>query len=432
VLITLYVIGASSAETTLASGIGGTCSAHLPPKDRGPQQNPTIGAIFRQHGKAYRAKHPLTPEQAKALSDIATCRTAELGGHIQHCPECGYTEPRYNSCGNRHCPQCQGQKSAEWVEARAEKLLPVGHFHVVFTVPEELRPLALQNQELFYDLMFSSAAETLATLAKDCLNARLGFTIVLHTWSRALALHPHVHCIVSGGGLDVCSEEWVDAKPDYLFPEARMRSLFRARLLQGFYAAYRTKQLKLCGSCGELEDPIRFGGFIRRMWRAKWVVNIQAPFGSPEHVLKYLGRYTHRVGISNMRLVHADDNEICFVTREQKTVTVSAEEFIRRFLLHVLPASYHKIRHYGLYSSHGVRALLSVAIAALRETRDAEGTAAVERLEHTLSEMTANSAAYGYDPVTCPACGRGILVTLSEAMPTVAPRCYGPDAQDTS
>lgn len=402
------------------------------PQDRGAEQRPTVGEIFRRHGQAYRAKHPLTPEQAKALSDIVACRTPALGGHIQYCPECGYVEPRYNCCGNRHCPQCQGQKSAEWVESRAEKLLPVGHFQVVFTVPEELRPLALQNQELFYDLMFSAAAETLETLAKDCLNARLGFTIVLHTWSRALALHPHVHCIVSGGGLDLCSEEWVDTKPDYLFPEARMRALFRSRLLQGVYAAYRSKELKLAGSIAELEDPIRFGGVIRRLWRAKWVVNIQAPFGSPEHILKYLGSYTHRVGISNARLMYADDKKVCFVTRDQETVTVSPEEFIRRFLLHVLPASFHKIRHYGLYSSYGIRVLLSVAIAALREARDVEGPAAVERLEQSLAEMTANSAVCGREPEVCPACGRGVLVVLCDAIPATAPRRSGPDAQDTS
>jgi len=323
-----------------------------------------VADIFRAHGQAYRELHPLSGAQRRVMRDIETCRTAVRAGHADVCQSCGHAQVSYNSCRNRHCPKCQCLSQAKWVADRMERVLPAPHFHVVFTVPEELKPIALRNRERFFDLLFEAASRTLLELGRDRkrLGALLGVTAVLHTWTRALTFHPHVHCIVTGGGLSDDESRWVSSrKQRYLFPVKVMSRLFRGKLMDALWRARERGQLDFTGWAAHLADPARFATLQQDLYQKDWVVYCKPPFAGPEQVFKYLGRYTHRVGISNQRLIALDERGVTFHTKGTATLTLSAQEFIRRFLLHVLPRRFVKIRHFGLLAPSHVNTQLARA-----------------------------------------------------------------------
>jgi Putative transposase/Transposase zinc-binding domain len=336
-----------------------------------------VADIFRGHGAAWRAANVghVSRGQLKVMSAIERCRTAALGGHVARCENdaCGHTVIAYNSCGNRHCPKCQGAASRKWLSEREAELLPVPYFHVVYTLPAELRDLAYQNKAVIYGLLMKAAAQATLTIAADPrhLGARIGITAVLHTWGSALTHHPHVHMIVPGGGLSPDGHRWVAAKPDFLVHVNVLSRLFRGKLLALLGGAHAERRLQFFGALAGLAEKKAFKRFLGPLRRIAWVVHCKKPFARPEAVLRYLSRYTHRVAISNRRLVAADDDGVSFRWKDYriegpdrwKTMTLHSHEFIRRFLLHVLPKGFHRIRHYGLLAN-GNRA---EAIAKARE-----------------------------------------------------------------
>jgi hypothetical protein len=297
------------------------------------------------------------------MRDIETCRTAVLGGHVDVCDACGHSVPSYNSCRNRHCPKCQALTAAKWVAERMDRILPTHYFHGVFTLPAELRALCRRNPERLYDLLFEATSHALLQLGRDPerLGAQLGFTAVLHTWTRALEYHPHVHVIVTGGGLATGGDRWITADPGYLFPVQVQSVLFRGKFLDGLRRIYAAGDLDLGGKCSDWASPAGFRVLLDRLYALDWVVYAKRPFAGPEQVFKYLSNYTHRVGLSNRRLVSLDAGGVCFRTKDGKTVTLAPQDFIRRFLLHVLPSGFVKIRHYGLMASSNAKTKLVVA-----------------------------------------------------------------------
>jgi hypothetical protein len=324
----------------------------------------TVGDIFRDHGEAYRKSHALSEPQRKAMWAIEACRTPVLGGRVEVCDRCGHREVLYASCRNRHCPTCQSLAQARWIENRMERLLPTDYFHVVFTVPDDLlNGLILRNRKLFFTLLFQAGSQTLLELGADPkrLGAQLGFTCVLHTWTRDLRFHAHLHCIVTGGGLTADSARWIPARQGYLFPARVLADLFRGKLMAAICAAYKAGELKLSGSCAELADPRAFAQLKNRLYNTKWVAYCKKPFAGPEQVFRYLGRYTHRVGLSNQRLLRLSEEGVQFRTRGDATKTLTPDEFIHRFLQHVLPDGFVKIRHYGLMASGNATTKLEVA-----------------------------------------------------------------------
>jgi hypothetical protein len=316
-----------------------------------------VAQIFRLFGEEYRQKHRLSRPQLRTMRAIEVCRTAVLGGHVDECDQCGARTIRYNSCRNRHCPKCQSLDKERWLEQRRNELLPVPYFHVVFTVPHALNPLALVNPKWFYNLLFASASQALLEIAADPkrLGARIGVLAVLHTWSQTLELHPHLHCIVPGGGLSLDGERWVATRrANYLLPVQVLAALFRGKFLAGVKAARQADQLILPES---LQDRGSFENLLDQIYAKTWVVYSKPPFGSPEQVLAYLARYTHRVAISNPRLIRLADGRVSFAYKDYsqggraREMTLPVEEFIRRFLLHVLPESFVRIRYFGLLSN---------------------------------------------------------------------------------
>lgn len=322
-----------------------------------------VAAIVRDHMEAFVRTHAVTPEQHAVLRAIARCRTAALGGYADVCHACGHVEVGYHSCRNRHCPNCQSLEQARWIESRMERMLPTHSFHVVFTLPSQLRTLAWANREAVYDLLFASAAQSLLELGRDPkrLGAELGVTSVLHTWTRDLRLHPHVHCIVSGGGLSLDGERWVSTRPNFLFPVRVLGALFRGKFLDGLQRAYEAGALGFHGAAAPLGAPGAFARLRDKLYGKRWVVYSKEPFGGVEHAVRYLGRYTHRVGISNDRLVAIDANAVTFRTRGDGVVTLTAEKFLARLLLHVLPPGFVKIRHHGLFAPSNVSTKLAAA-----------------------------------------------------------------------
>ena len=324
-----------------------------------------LGDIFRLHGPAYLTTFgdSLSHEQKKALRAIAVCRTAALGGHVDQCDRCGYRQISYCSCRNRHCPKCHGRARARWLEQRAAELRPVEYFHVVFTLPQLIAPLALQNQRLLYGLLFRAAAETLLQIAADPrhLGARIGFLAVLHTWGQNLHHHPHLHCVVPGGGIAPDRCRWISCRRQFLFPVKVLSRLFRAKFVAYLQTAFRAGKLGFHGELKSLGEKRNFVEWLTRLARSEWVVYAKPPFGGPRPVLKYLARYTHRVAISNQRLISLEDGRVTFRWKnyarasEPATMTLKAEEFIRRFLLHVLPTGFVKIRHFGFLANRGRR-----------------------------------------------------------------------------
>jgi hypothetical protein len=362
-----------------------------------------VGDIARAHGDALRDRYALSPEQHAVLRALERCRTAALGGHLHVCERCGLSIPMYNSCRNRHCPTCQSLEQHKWLERRRERILPAPYFHVVFTLPEELRPIVACNRERLFGMLFDAASSSLLTLAKDPkrLGALPAITMVLHTWTRQLAFHPHVHAIVSAGGL---SDDgvWVPSRADYLFPVrviARLfRRLFRTMLLEAI------DEGEIAVPAGALE-PMRTA-----LFETKWNVYAKAPFGGAEHVFAYLGRYTHRVGLSNARLRRFDERSVTFATKNGRTCTLEPVEFLRRFLLHVLPGGFHKIRHYGLCSSHHVAAgTFELARAAIDRTStsipEAKPARALREDATTPTWVELMLALTGLELLRCPRCG---------------------------
>jgi hypothetical protein len=307
-----------------------------------------IGEIVRAHRASLEAKHPLTREQKRMLTDIGQCRTAALGGHVDHCPGCGYEHPSYNSCRNRHCPKCQALAQEKWIAQRSERLLDVGHFHVVFTLPSELRSLAKLAPTAVFDAMFNAAKRVLLELGEDRLKARLGATLVLHTWTRKLTFHPHIHAIVTAGGLALDGNAFIRKRGKYLFPVKVVGALFRGKTLA---ALSRAHDKGAFAHVRRFHDPKGFASLIASVAKLSWNIYAKAPMKTSNHVVSYLGRYTHRVGIANSRLVDVTDDRVVFRTRNGATVTLDPFEFLARLVQHVLPDGFHKIRHVGLYGS---------------------------------------------------------------------------------
>ncbi len=363
----------------------------------------------------------LTPEQRRALDDLTACRTAALGGHVLGCPECGYQEISYNSCGNRHCPKCYGTAAARWTEAQAADLLDVPYFHVVFTLPRALDPIALANPREVYGLLMRAAAETLIEVAADPrhLGAEIGVLAVLHTWGQDLELHPHVHCVVPGGGLSPDGRRWVASRPGFFLPVRVLSRVFRGKFLAGLRAAFAAGRLRVGSEPGPLAGREEFERRVSEAIRTDWVVYAKEPFGGPEVVLKYLARYTHRAAISNHRLLELEDGRVRFRWKDYahggrwRTMTLSALEFVRRLVMHVLPSGFVRIRHYGLLANRHRREELALC-------RELLGAAAAGEAE----DMEPTPRREGSDPVTptraCPVCGSGRLVLIAE-LPAAEP-----------
>jgi hypothetical protein len=307
-----------------------------------------IADIVRRHRAELTARVHLSAAQRRVLSAVELCRTAALGGHVDVCTGCGYEHPAYNSCRNRHCPKCQALQQEKWIRARSEHLLPVKHFHVVFTLPSELRDLARAYPRETFDALMRAASETLLEFGRSRLDATLGMTMVLHSWTRKLEFHPHVHGLVTAGGLRADAAEWKGTTNRYLFPVEAMRIVFRAKMLAALHSLYESGALARFNA---FEDPEGFPSLMRRIAKKHWVIYAKKPFREVGHVLRYLGRYTHRVAIANSRLVDVTDTFVSFRTKEGKLLALHPVEFLRRFLLHVLPDRFHKIRHYGLYAA---------------------------------------------------------------------------------
>jgi len=356
-----------------------------------------IADIVRAHREELLQLVPLRAEQQRALQAMALCRTSALGGHLDRCTRCDFERPSYNSCRNRHCPKCQALAQERWIHARSERVLPVGHFHVVFTVPSELHSLmAFRRKELFGALM-RSAAQTLSELARTKMEATLGITAVLHTWTRELRFHPHVHCLVTAGGLALGDSRWV-SREGFLFPVKVLGALLRGKMMDAIRRLHRDGCF---GGFDAFRDPEGFEHLMRRLAKHSWVVYSKKPFASPDPLFRYLGRYTHRVGIANSRLVAVDEGQVTFLTKDGRTTTLAPVEFLRRLVLHILPPGFVKIRHYGLYAGANVTTRLVRARALLP---DADDNAP---LAQTWYELLL--ALVGHDVRVCPDCGADLL-----------------------
>jgi predicted Zn-ribbon and HTH transcriptional regulator len=356
-----------------------------------------IADIVRGHRAALESKHSLSPQQKRVLTDIAQCRTAKLGGHLDHCNDCGYERPSYNSCRNRHCPKCQALAQEKWIDEQEQRMLDVMHFHVVFTLPAELRPLAAFEKEAVFGALFRAASSTLLEFGERRLRATIGATFVLHTWTRDLQFHPHVHAIVTGGGLSRNGERLCSVRKDYLFPVHLMSRVFRGKMIDELKHAYKNGQF---ARFGDFDDPEAFSRLVSELWQRRWVVYAKPTFSKGEYVLKYLGRYTHRVGIANSRLLDVTDEYVHFRTKNGSTETIPPVEFLRRFVQHVLPDGFHKIRHYGLNASPEkcdlARAILKIPLVAVKPL--------------SWRERLANVTVH--DVARCPKCS-GVLIRVS-------------------
>ena len=378
-----------------------------------------VADIFRQAGLAYRQQHAgaLSRGQRCVMSAIERCRTAALGGHVEQCdacsprPPCGHQRIAFNSCRNRHCPKCQSLVRAQWLADRQAELMPVEYFHVVFTLPEEIAAIAYQNKAVVYDLLFHATAETLRTIAADPkhLGAEIGFIAILHTWGQNLLHHPHLHCVVPGGGIAPDGERWMACRPGFFLPVRVLSRLFRRLFLAQLQAAFDAGQLRFFNALAPLQDTKAFARYLAPVRKVEWVVYAKPPFGGPQHVLEYLGRYTHRVAISNYRLINFDGGKVSFRWKDyrhdshQKVMCVDASEFIRRFLLHVLPRGLQRIRHYGLLANrHRAEKLLRCRVLL------AVPTPVVDRPHEPLDYRDHYEQLTGRSLRDCPQCGHGV------------------------
>lgn len=368
-----------------------------------------VADIVRAYGATYRRTHHVWPVQGVALRAIARCRTAELGGHVEACEACGARRVAYNSCRNRHCPKCQAGARAKWVAAQQAQLLPIEYFHVVFTLPHALNALARVNPRRLYALLFHAAAATLQGFARDPrhLGAELGVTAVLHTWGQNLSQHLHVHCVVTGGGLSADGQQWVSTRRGFLFPVRALSKVFRGKFLAGLRQLRARGLLHFAGDSAALADEPGWTEWLRALRATDWVVYAKPPFGGPERVLKYLGRYTHRVAIANERILSIDDGVVCFRWKdyahhnEMKVMALPAEEFLRRFLLHVVPSGFMRIRHFGLLANRRRAAKLASCRAFLEPAAPVE----VNLCDRTGADDATPSATAA--PQRCPMCGGG-------------------------
>ena len=366
-----------------------------------------VADILRDHGPAWRRANAghVSLDQLKVMSAIERCRTAALGGHVARCEKCDHTQIAYNSCRNRHCPKCQGAAAQAWLADREAELLPVPYYHVVFTLPAPIADIAYQNKTVIYDLLFKVSAETMLTIAADPqhLGAKIGITAVLHTWGSALTHHPHVHMIVPGGGIALDGSRWVSCQPGFFLPVRVLSRLFRRLFLKALGSAHAADRLSFFGNHARLADAQSFAAFLAPLRKSEWVVYSKRPFGGPEAVLAYLSRYTHRVAIANSRLIAFDERGVVFKWKDYriegrdryKRMTLTTDEFIRRFLIHVLPKGFHRIRHYGLLA----RPCSANNIARARELLAAP----------KLRNEPADKAADCNEPA-CPCCGRRMLI----------------------
>jgi predicted RNA-binding Zn-ribbon protein involved in translation (DUF1610 family) len=385
-----------------------------------PGASPTLGDVIRRFDAALLRERSATLTQAQhaVLSTLGRCHTAALGGHLYRCDHCGAEHPAYNSCGNRHCPSCLGHKSAQWLSERAAELLPVPYFHVVFTLPQEVAALALGNKKEVYSILFRAASEALLELAADPrhIGARLGFLAILHTWSQTLTHHPHLHCIVPAGGLSPDRCRWVRCRGKrFLLSIEALSRLYRGKFLAYLTEAVRAGKLRFGGATAPLAEPSAFAAFRSEQRSKKWLVYAKPPFGSPEQVLKYLARYTHRVAISDSRILRIDDDTVTFAYQDRKdgnrkrTMTLDGVEFLRRFLLHVLPKGFVRIRYFGLLANRG----RADNLARCRELLSAQAPPAPS--SSTKAESTDE------DRHRCPTCGTGQLRRVGTLEPAPVP-----------
>ena len=373
-----------------------------------------VADIFRRHGPAYRRAHDghIGRVERRVMSAIELCRTAALGGHVEACEDCAHSRVAYNSCRNRHCPKCQGATRERWLADRQADLLPVPYFHVVFTVPAEVAAIAFHNKAVVYAILFDAVAATLKTIAADPrhLGGEIGFLAILHSWGQALTHHPHIHCLVPGGAL-ADGQRWLACRPRFFLPIHVLSRLFRRLFLERLKTAHARGRLRFSGTLAQLDDADVFAAAVRRLRRKNWVVYAKPPFGSPEHVLAYLGRYTHRVAIANSRLVSADDSSVVFRWRDYRhgnaprQMSLDPDEFIRRFLIHSLPDGFHRIRHYGFLANGCRRARLATIRQLLPVT---EG-----RFGEPTDDAPIVARLPRFDPTVCPCCGGALRITAT-------------------
>lgn len=384
-----------------------------------------VADIFRHHGEAYRQIHDghLGRVERRVMSAIELCRTAELGGHVEGCRSCGAIRIAYNSCRNRHCPKCQGQVCRDWLAARQAELLPAAYFHVVFTLPAPIAAIAFQNKAAVYAILFKAAAETLRTIAADPkhLGAEIGLVAVLHTWGQTLTHHPHVHCVVPGGGLSPDGTRWVACRPGFFLPVRVLSRLFRRLFLEELRAAHEAGKLRFSGDLAGLTEPAAFNRRLGEVRCVEWVVYAKPPFGTPDQVLAYLARYTHRVAIANSRLIGMSGGKITFRWRDyrhrgkSKVMTLDAHEFIRRFLLHALPDGFHRIRHYGFLANGHRAAKLDLCRRLLNAPAE------------SLSRSGDDDADVS-DARQCPCCGGQMIVLATWRCGQESPRRFWNDS----
>ena len=373
-----------------------------------------VADIFRLHGPGYRQKHDLPFHQLRLMHDIESCRTSVLGGHVERCDHCAEERISYNSCCNRHCPKCQSAARTKWVESRKAELLPIDYYHVVFTIPEQLNDIVLRNKHRLYKILFATSAETLQTIAADPrhLGAQIGFFSILHSWGQNLLFHPHIHCVVTGGGVRADRTSWVSCKPGFFLPVEVLSQLFRRLFLEAVEEAYRNNLLRFPGTIARLQTPAAFRKLISSLKHIDWVVYAKAPFGGPQRVLEYLGRYTHRVALDNRRILNVSDGNVTFQYKQyrsadahkSRTMTVEADEFIRRFLLHALPPGLPRIRHYGLFAGRTKKQNLALCRDLLAVSADSPLPSAVE-VRDALSQVDD-------DFRRCPACQIGRMFRI--------------------
>jgi len=393
-----------------------------------------VGDVFRRYGETYRQQHAgsLSRDRLRVMTAIERCRTAALGGHVEQCDQCHFQRIAYNSCRDRHCPKCQSLARAQWIEDRQAELLDTSYFHVVFTVPEEIATIAYQNKEVVYDILFRATSETLRTIAADPkhLGAEIGFFAVLHSWGQNLMFHPHLHCVVPGGGLSPDGQRWIACRRSFFLPVRVLSRRFRRLFVESLEKAFDEGQLKFFSSLQELDDRKAFLRYLAPLRKKKWVVYAKKPFAGPQQVLDYVGRYTHRVAISNNRILNIEDGQVTFRYKDyrdgsqQKTMTLSADEFIRRFLLHVLPAGFHRIRYYGFLGNRYRK-------EKLQQCRHLLGMILLEPGSSTevaeLDYRDRYQALTGSSLWECPACHRGRMIIIGE----IPPGCI-PTITDTS
>jgi hypothetical protein len=382
-----------------------------------------LADIFRQFGKAYRSAHRISLEQSRAMRAIEVCRTATLGGHVDRCSHCDQTRNSYNSCRNRHCPKCQNIARAKWLEDRKTELLPVEYFHLVFTLPEQAAEVAFQNPAAVYDILFAAVSETLLTIGKDTkhLGAELGFFAVLHTWGQNLLHHPHLHCVIPGGGISTDRERWIACRPGFFLPVRVLSRLFRRLFLARLSDAFKHGKLRLFSELAHLSDPVQWQQWISHLAGKEWVVYSKPPFGGPLQVIEYLGRYTHRVAIGNHRLIGAEGTRVSFRWKDyrrkgrqkERVMTLDADEFIRRFLIHILPPGFQKIRYYGFLANCHRRSRLPVIGALLGNNASALAP------ERELKTQIPTAL--------CPVCHIGILMPIQLLAPIRWPEVAGDD-----